>query len=222
MDGANRGGVAYWHNLSAQESAGLLQTSVDEGLANAEATRRLQERGPNRIRIEKPEPLWKEFLGELKEPLVMLLLFTGVIYVVWGELTEALVIIGVILTLNTIEVLNERRAKKAIRSLRKLAELTVQVRRDGCWQELSAEQMAAGELIRLEAGRRVPADVRLVRSYGLACDESSLTGESALVEKGAELVLPRETPLAERRNMAFSGSLVKRGSGTRSTETPQW
>ena len=205
---------ALWHVLSARETAGLLRTPLEEGLSNAEAARRLHENGPNRIRLERPEPFYREFFKELKEPLILLLLLAGVLYAVWGELTEALVIFGVILALNTIEVLNERRAKKAIRSLRELAEPTMRIRREGGWQELPSEQAAAGDLIRLEAGRRVPADVRLAHSYGLACDESSLTGESAPVEKEAELVLARDAPLAERRNIAFCGSLVKRGSGT--------
>ncbi len=203
-----------WHARSAQETAHLLQASVGKGLTPAEAGRRLQEKGPNRLRTGKPQSFWKEFLEELKEPLILLLLVAGVLYAVWGEVRDALVIFAVILTLNTVEVLHEQRAKKAIRSLRRLAEPTAQVLRAGRWQELPVEQIVVGDLIRLEAGRRVPADVRLLHAYGLAADESSLTGESTLVEKEADRILAPETPLAERRNLAFSGTLVKRGSGT--------
>jgi len=203
-----------WHSFSFEETARLLQSPMEKGLTNVEADRRLLEKGPNRIGIEKHESFWKEFFEELREPLILLLLVTGVLYAIWGELRDALVIFGVILTLNTVEVLNEQRAKKAVRSLRKLAEPTAQVSRDGIWRELSATQIVAGDLVRLEAGRRVPADVRLLNSYGLACDESSLAGESTLVEKEAALVLAEDTPLAERGNLAFSGTLVRRGSGT--------
>ena len=192
----------------------MLRASTGSGLTSAQADERLLEHGPNRLRPEKREPFWKEFLEELKEPLILLLLGVGVLYAVWGELRDALVIFGVILTLNTVEVVNEQRAKKAIRSLRTLAEPTASVMRDGTWRVVSVENLVIGDTIRLEAGRRVPADVRLLHSYGLTCNESTFTGEAVPVEKQADAVLALETPLAERRNLAFSGTLVGRGRAT--------
>ncbi len=213
-EGRVGGAGAAWHSLSVEETLGRLGTDAGRGLTEEEAAGRLVEAGPNSLKVEKPEPFWKEFLEELTEPLVLLLLATGILYAVWGEVRDAMVIFAVILTLNTVEVSNEQRAKKAIRSLRKLAEPRAPAARDGKWRELPVERLVPGDIIHLEAGRRVPADARLARTYGLAVDESSLTGESTLVEKEAGVVLDARAALAERCNVVFSGTLVRRGGGT--------
>jgi Ca2+-transporting ATPase len=125
-----------------------------------------------------------------------------------------LTIFVVILTLVGAEVLNERRAKTAIAALSKLAGPTTSVRRDGRYIEIQAEYIVPGDVILLGAGRKVSADARLMEAYGLATDESALTGESIPVEKGADGVLPEATPLAERLNLVFAGTTVVRGRGT--------
>lgn len=202
-----------WHALPAAAAAEVLSSDLTAGLIQAEAQQRLKTVGPNRLREEKPEPFWAEFLEELREPLILLLLGTGVLYAIWGELIDAATIFVVILTLNTIEAVNEQRAKKAISALRKLAEPIALVLREGRSQEAPVEQLVPGDVILLQAGRRVPADARLVESYGLAVDESSLTGESVPVNKEAGLSLSEDTSLAERANLVFSGTLVTRGRG---------
>lgn len=203
-----------WHNLSPAEVAGRLQVSEAGGITSLEAQERLNRYGPNTLRQEKREPFWEEFFEELREPLILLLLFTGVLYAIWGELSDAITIFAVILILNTVEVVNEQRAKKAISALRKLSEPTAPVLRDGKTKEVAVEQIVPGDAILLQAGRRVPADARLIESYGLAVDESPLTGESAPVEKNAGLILPGATPLAERANLVFAGTLGTRGRGS--------
>jgi Ca2+-transporting ATPase len=203
-----------WHVLPVQDVAALLETDARTGLTEAESRERLAQYGPNRLTEEKHEPFWKEFLEELREPMVLLLLVTGVLYAIWGELSDAVTIFLVILTLNTIEVVNEQRAKKAISALRKLAEPTSAVLRAGQTMEMPAEQIVLGDAILLQAGRRVPADARLFEAYGLAVDESSLTGESVPVEKDASSTLETATPLAERFNMVYTGTLVTRGRGS--------
>ncbi len=203
-----------WHALPAADAISRVGTDAERGLTEEAAAARLAVEGPNTLRIEKHEPFWKEFLEELKEPLILLLLATGVLYAVWGELSDAIVIFAVILLLNTVEVWNEQRAKQAIRSLRKLSEPSAPVLRGRQWRELPVERLVPGDVIALEAGRRVPADARLLAARGLAVDESSLTGESMPVEKDPAVVLDADTPLAERRNLVFSGSLVLRGGGT--------
>ncbi len=203
-----------WHALTRDDARRRLGLEGTSGLSEAEAQRRLASVGPNRLHEEKREPVWATFLEELREPMILLLLFTGVLYVIWGELSDALTIFFVILTLNTVEVFNEHRARKAIQALGKLAEPTATVRRDGHPVEVASEAVVPGDLLLLQAGRRVPADARLLESYGLAVDESSLTGESVPVEKEADLALPADTPLAERRNLVFAGTLVTRGRGT--------
>lgn len=203
-----------WHTLGIDETVAELKGNTSIGLSNEEALRRNQLFGPSRLTEEKHESFWKEFLEELREPLILMLIGTGILYALWGELSDAITIFVVILTLNTIEVVNEQRAKKAISALRKLAEPTTAVVRGGHAQEIPADQVAMGDVVLLHAGRRVPADARLIEAYGLAVDESSLTGESVPVEKNAHATLKSDVPLAEHSNLVFAGTLVTRGRGS--------
>jgi Ca2+-transporting ATPase len=170
------------------------------GLLEAEAARRLRQHGPNRIREKKPEPLWEELFEELGEPMILLLLGTGVLYALWGETGDAVTILVVILALVAVEVTGERRAERAVAALRQLAEPTAAVRREERIREVPREEVVPGDAVVLRAGRRIPADGRLGQSYGLAVDESALTGESVPVEK-------------ERGAAVFAGTLVTRGRG---------
>jgi len=135
-----------WHTLTAQETVRRQNTSLDSGLSDQEARQRLDRLGPNRLREEKRETVWHEYLEELRQPMVLLLLVTGIFCAVWGEPADALIIFFIILTLNSIEVYNERRAGKAVAALRKLAEPTATVRRDGCTVEVAAEEIVPGDL----------------------------------------------------------------------------
>lgn len=203
-----------WHTLSPQETADILQTSLHAGLTAAQVDERFAVNGPNSLVQEKHESFWEVFLEELREPMVLMLLVTGVLYAIWGEFSDAITIFVIILTLNTVEVVNEQRSKKAIDGLRKLAEPTTAVRRDDRYLEVPVEQIVPGDLVLLQDGRRVPADARLVEAFSLSVDESALTGESLPVEKEARLALNPEAPLAERHNMVYSSTLVGRGKGT--------
>src|SRR5512136_946366 len=205
---------AVWHTLTIQATCAHLGADAATGLSDAEAARRLARFGPNTLSAERKEPFWEEFIEELREPMVLMLLVTGVLYAIWGELGDAITIFVIILTLNAVEVVNEQRSKKAIASLRKLAEPTTSVRRDGHFQEIPVEQVVPGDLVILQAGHRVPADARLVEAFGLAVDESALTGESLPAEKNADPLPNPNLPLAERQNMVYSSTLVSRGKGT--------
>jgi P-type Ca2+ transporter type 2C len=207
-------GPVTWHTLTVQETIARLDVDTATGLSDAEAAQRLVRFGPNTLTAEKKEPFWQEFLEELREPMVLMLLVTGVLYAVWGELGDAVTIFCIILTLNTVEVLNEQRSKKAVASLRKLAEPTTSVRRDGHYREIPVEQVVPGDLVVLRGGHRAPADARLVEAFGLSVDESALTGESLPVDKNADPIAHPDLPLAERQNMVYSSTLVSRGKGT--------
>lgn len=211
---AEQQAAQIWHSLSAKEVASRLDVADTEyGLAQAEAEKRLTTYGPNMLRKEKKEPFWEELLEEAKEPMILLLFVTGIFYGIIGGLEDAIVIAGVIIILLLVEVANEYRAENAIASLRKLAEPLALVRRDGLYQEILTEQVVPGDVILLEAGRRVPADARVIESHGIDIDESLLTGESGAVEKSAEINLPKDTPLAERSNLVFAGTTILRGRG---------
>jgi P-type Ca2+ transporter type 2C len=206
-------GELPWQSLSAQDVSSRLEVNQATGLSREEARARLAKYGPNVIREEKQEPLWEEFLKEAREPIIILLFVTGVFYALFGGLEDALVIVAVIITLVSVEVLNEYRAGKAVASLRRLAEPVALVRRDDGYREVATEEVVPGDVVLLQAGRRVPADARLVEAHSVAVDESPLTGESAPVEKAAEATLAASTPLAERLNLVFAGTTVLRGKG---------
>jgi len=186
---------------------------VAGGLTSEEARRRLAAMGPNRLREVKRESLLEVFLEEVREPMILLLLVTGVLYSIWGKPEDAVTIFAVILALVGVEVWNEHRAERAIASLRELAEPTAPASRDGRVVEVPTEELVPEDAILLAAGRRVPADARLIEAHSLAVDESSLTGESVPVDKAPDLQLPMDTPSAERRNLVFAGSTVTRGRG---------
>lgn len=203
-----------WHTLSAREVCDCFGTDSATGLSAAEARKRLVQFGPNRLREKKRESLWDTFLEEIREPMVLLLLVTGILYSIWGNMTDAITIFAVIITLAGIEVFNEHRAGRAIAALQKLSEPTAAACREGHYIEIPAGEVVPGDVLQLQAGRIVPADARLLEAYSLAVDESSLTGESLPVEKETALTLPENTPLAERRNLVFARTLVTRGRGT--------
>jgi Ca2+-transporting ATPase len=203
-----------WHALPGATVEQGLATSVATGLDDDEVRRRLERYGPNRIRVERTPSYLETFFNEIREPMILLLIGTGVLYGVWGEAADAVTIFVVILLLVTAEVLTEYRAGNAIAALSALAEPMTTVIRNGSACEVTAEALVPGDLLVLRAGSHIPADARLIRSDGLAVDESTLTGESAPVDKDADARLAPAAPLAERSTMVFAGTVVSRGRGT--------
>src|SRR6266480_1656415 len=203
-----------WHTMTPNEVESHFGTNSSTGLDEATVLQRLAQFGPNRLAEARQQTIWQVFLEEICEPLILLLLGTGVLYSVWGNFEDALVIFSVILLLVGAEVFNEYRAKKAIAGLSTLYEPTAVVRRNGQDAEMPVEDLVPGDIILLQAGRRVPADARLLESYSLAADEASLSGESVPVEKDAHQLLPEKTALAEQSNMLYAGTTITRGRGT--------
>jgi Ca2+-transporting ATPase len=146
--------------------------------------------------------------------MLLLLLGVGVLYVLFGQLVEAGFVWAIVLAMAGIEVFNERRADDAIAALHAIAEPQALVRRDGQSMQVAAAEVVPGDVMLLEAGRRVAADARLMEGHSLLLDESALTGESVGVDKNADVVLLAGVPLAERLNMVFAGTTVLRGRGT--------
>jgi P-type Ca2+ transporter type 2C len=202
-----------WHARSAAEVAQALGTDPDRGLSSAEAVQRLAQHGPNLLAEERREPRWTELVESLTEPLQLLLIAVGVIYALLGELEDALTILAVILTVAIVEALSEARARGAIAALRTLSAPTATVLREGTAVEIAAAEVVPGDVVLLEAGDRVVADLRLVETVALRLDESSLTGESVPVAKDAAAAPPPETELDDRRTMAFAGTTLTAGKG---------
>ncbi len=199
--------------LDSKEAAMQLGCDLNSGLSTKDAEERLKKHGENRLKEEEQLSFWKIAAHEVTEPMILLLLGVGVIYSFWGKLEDTIAILVIITILVFVEVFTEFRAKGAIAALRKLVSPTAPVIRDGKYAEVLTTGVVPGDLVLLRVGERVPADLRLVESFGLASDESQLTGESVPVDKDASAILDEASPLQERKNMVFAGSVIVRGRG---------
>ncbi len=186
--------------------------STSTGLPEDEAQKRLAQSGFNRLVKPREISFAGVFWEEVREPMILLLLFVGVVYGLWGDLRDTVTIFAVIIALVFTEILTEYRAKKAVLALRKLAPPSTPVLRDRTVRRVAASDITIGDVIILEVGERVPADGRVIESLGLEADEAPLTGESVAVAK-EDRVVPSETTLAERSNMVFTGTTITRGRG---------
>ncbi|NYE19972.1 cation-translocating P-type ATPase [Microbacterium immunditiarum] len=202
----------------ARDVAGQLGTDPESGLSEAEAERRLAEYGPNELRAATRKPLWKRALAQFADPLIILLLVAaGVSVAAWlleGEDPVPIdaIVIGAIIVLNSIIGLaQEARADRAVAALASLTRAQSTVLRDGRIRSASSADLVPGDILLLAEGDRVGADARVLTSHSLHTMESSLTGESAPVEKDAA-ILPALLPLGDRANMVFAGTAVTRGN----------
>ena len=201
-----------WHNLTVDETCETLSTS-DAGLTTEEASRRLEQYGPNELR-ERPRPSFLMLLlAQFTNPLVYVLAAAAGISVVVGEYVDAGVIVVVIIVNAIIGYIQEAQAEESIEALRQLASPTAAVVRDGRSREVRASTLVPGDRVLLQTGDRVPADIRLTEAANLRVDESSLTGESLPVDKTTSPVEEAET-LGDRRNIAHMGSPVVYGRGS--------
>jgi magnesium-transporting ATPase (P-type) len=201
-----------WHALEPAAVARQLGVTLT-GLASHEAAERLRRFGPNRLEPPPPPSPWRILLRQFQSPLIYVLLAAAAIALALGESSDA-AFIGAVLVLNaSIGFANEFRAEREVQALSRLVRTRARVHREGRALDLDAEEVVPGDLLLLESGARVSADARFVEARGLRADESVLTGESVPVEKDADVALPVGTVLAERRNMAFAGSVVVSGRG---------
>jgi len=183
-----------------------------DGLSGAAAQARLERHGPNRIAPAKRESLFSRLGRQFHSLLIYVLLASAVAALVMGEWVDCLVILAVVGLNAVIGLVQEGKAEEALAAVARLMALAARVRRDGLVRMISAEEVVPGDRIELAAGDRVPADLRVLSVRDLEIDEAALTGESLPVAKGIE-ALPEATPLAERANMAYAGTLVVRGRG---------
>lgn len=209
---ARRGPLRAWHSGRPEDVAERLGVSLD-GLTDAEASARLAHFGPNRLDPPKPPSAWSIALRQFRSPLIYVLLAAAAVALALGELTDAAFIAAVLLLNAAIGFANEFRPEQAVHALFQLIRTRARVRRGGRTLDVDGEEVVPGDLLVVESGTRVSADVRLASAQGLRVDESLLTGESVPADKDEERELPAGVPLAERRNMLFAGSMVASGRG---------
>jgi cation-transporting ATPase F len=200
------------HGLATHEVVLLLETDADHGLADAEARRRLERYGPNVLPEARTSGSLVRFARQFNHPLIYVLLVAGVVTLVLGENTESAVIFGVVLTNAVVGFIQESKAEDALDALRAMVHTDARVRRSGRERQIPSDELVPGDVVLIEAGDKVPADLRLLQVTELQVDESALTGESVPVAKD-EVVLADATPVSDRRNMVYSATLVTNGTG---------
>lgn len=188
-----------------------LKSDPNKGLSNQEAAERRREYGNNQLKKQKKKSLWKLFLEQFQDPMVVILIVGAVVSIFLQEMIDASIILFVIIMNAVIGVIQEFKAEKAIDALEKLASPKAHVIRGGYIKEVDAAQLVIGDIVDLEVGRYIPADMRLIASKNLKVEESTLTGESEAVEKDAAIIYHEETPIADQRNMVFMSTYVTYG-----------
>jgi len=202
--------LATWHAQPLGEVFEAVGGSA-EGLTSAEAEARSERFGPNRLPEQPPPTWWQIALRQFQSPLIYILVAAAVVSVLTGDVKDA-AFIAVVLVINAgIGGYQEFRAEQSSRALQKLLHIRASVLRDGEVCELDAETLVPGDIVWLESGNRIPADLRLISAHGLEVDESLLTGESLAVSKDADWLGAGSVPAADRLNLAYAGSIVIRG-----------
>lgn len=201
------------HSKPIEELLSDFETHLQRGLTQLQAQERLAKFGANEL-AERPRPgflalLWDQF----KNFLVIILIIAAAISLALGEYVDSVAILFIVVLNAVVGVFQESKAEQALAALQKMAAPNAQVIRDGQQQTIPGREIAAGDIVLLEAGNYVPADLRLIESVNLKIEEASLTGESLPVEKRAGVVLNREIPVGDRKNTAFMGTLITYGRG---------
>ena len=203
------------------ENAVKEMKSTLNGLSEEEAHNRLKKNGKNEIEREKKQSIIKSFFKQFLNIMVAILLFSACVSITvaivtkeYSDLFEGFVILFIVILNAIIGVYQESKAQACLDDLQKYEKTSVKVLRAGATVNIDSTELVPGDIVFMEAGNVVMADIRLIETNNFSCDESSLTGESVPSDKHAELVLNKSTPLAERKNMAFSGCMVTSGKAT--------
>ncbi|MFW2488539.1 calcium-translocating P-type ATPase, PMCA-type [Clostridium chromiireducens] len=204
-----------WLNMISQEVLKELNVDPNTGLSELEAKSRLEKYGENKLTSQKKKSIWQLFLSQINDVMIYILLGAAIISTFMHEYSDAVVILLVILINALIGVVQESKAEKSLEALKKLSTPKAIVKRDGIIKEIASEEVVVGDIIILDAGRYLPADLRLIESANLKIDESAFTGESVPAEKDSNITISNENvPIGDMFNMAFMSTLVTYGRGT--------
>ena len=209
---------------SSKEVLNELQVDSKQGLSFDEAGKRMLQYGPNKLAEKKKKPLILVFLSNFNDPMIFILIAAALLSVAISlyntlhngdsfDFADPIIIMGVCVLNAIIGTVQENKAEKSLEALKRMSSPTCIVRRDGQLVELKAEELVPGDIVILEEGRTIPADLRLIESINLKTDESSLTGESLPVEKDANFVFSDEVGVGDRINMAYMSTPVVYGRG---------
>lgn len=207
-----------WFNKDVQEIEKELETNINSGLTNEEVSKKREKYGLNELKAAKKKSLFQRFLEQFKDFSVIILIIaaivSGVVGVAENEgITDTIIILIVVLVNAIIGVVQESKAEKSLEALQKLTDHASKVIRNGKITVIPAKELVVGDIVVLDTGDYIPADLRIVEAVNLKSQESSLTGESVPVEKIVEPIKDTEVGIGDRKNMLFSSSLVTYGRG---------
>lgn len=210
---SDRSDKMNWYSRSNSELFSILQSS-ESGLSSGQASARLWEFGENSIEDQKKKTIRQLIFNQLSDFMILILIVAAAISWIAGDLTDSIIILTIIIINAFIGFLQEYRAEKAMESLKKMSSNRALVFRDQKIVQINATELVPGDIIKLEAGDVIPADVRLIQVNALKTDESALTGESENAEKNNKVPTDEQLPLGDQYNMGFKGTFVSSGQGT--------
>ncbi|MBM7095827.1 cation-translocating P-type ATPase [Bacillus sp. H-16] len=203
-----------WYEMEVEEVERVINTDAARGLDDEEAQMRLKKHGLNKLDDGKRTPLFFLFISQFKDFMVLVLLAATLVSGLLGEYIDALTIMIIVLLNGFLGFFQERKAEKSLASLKALSAPQMNVLRNGEWKRIPSHEAVIGDIVKMTAGDRIGADVRILRSESMYVEESALTGESLPVRKSREAIQSFDTlPLGDQENMAFMGTLVTQGNG---------
>lgn len=202
-----------WHTSSTDAIFSTLQTNAD-GLQPGEVAKRVQQYGANQLQEKRKRPVWLLFALQFKDVMILILIAAAIVSWIAGDAKDAIVILIIIIINAIVGFVQEYRAEKAIAALKQLSASMTKVRRNKQVIQIPAAEIVPGDIVLLEAGDMVGADLRILESHALKIEEASLTGESQAVDKSPGVLQDEEAALGDRTNMAYKSTLVTAGNGT--------
>ena len=204
--------VMFWHSIDADAVLKELETDPHRGLDDEEIKKRIEEYGYNELKQEERISPLTILFNQFKNILIIILILAIVLSALVGEIVDAAIIMVIVIFCAVLGFIQEYRAERAMEALKKMLSPTITAIRGEKEEEVPSKELVPGDILLLDAGDRIPADVRLIEIHSLRCDEAPLTGESTPVGKDMK-VLPEGTPVPDRKNMAFTGTTVTYGRG---------
>lgn len=205
--------MSLFYNEKAEAVTESLKTDLVQGLSADEAARRLAENGPNRLEGAKEKGIASMIVDQLKDFLVLILIVAAVVSIMLGETLDGIIILTIVVLNTFLGVYQENKASNALKALKEMASPHAKAVRDGNIVEVASGDLVVGDIVIMDAGDYVPADLRLIESNNMKIDEAALTGESVPVEKDAEVILADDASLGDRINCGFMGTVITYGRG---------
>ncbi|HLS10394.1 calcium-translocating P-type ATPase, SERCA-type [Lentibacillus sp.] len=203
-----------WYQMDVDTVEQKLHVTTNHGLTDKQAEQRRKQYGPNRLESEKNTSRWLIFLKQFQDFMVLILLAATLIAGMLGEYVDAIAIMTIVLVNGFLGYFQEQKAEKSLSKLKEMSAPIADVLRDGKWEKVPSQEVVVGDVVRINSGDRIPADIRITKSSSLETEESALTGESLPVMKHATSISRDKLDAQDQVNMGFMNTLVTRGSGT--------